>query len=349
MNFTFTKYQFLNNFREPTNIFWTMVYPLLMALMFFTAFQGFLNPKPMNIPVAVEQSSPALVAFQAIDIVNVTPMTAPEAQTLLAKDQLVGFIDNQFDVTVGKSGVEETVLVNLASQMKQMEVLNVPYENYDFSANYITTMNTRTNPFLIPFYSLIGMVSLYSIYMGLEYARSMQANQSTVAQRMNVVPLKKSKFLASSLVVGIATNLASNLVLLAFMKLVLKLDVVTDYPRTMAILLSANLVGISLGLFIGASNNASDGLKTGIVISSTLVMAFLSGMMSTDIKILVEANAPLVGLLNPVNIVTTELYRINYLDTTTTFSRGVMLLLGMAALFLVLSQLFLRRKTYESI
>ena len=137
--------------------------------------------------------------------------------------------------------------------------------------------------------------------------------------------------------------------LLLFIKFILKLDLVTDYPRTLAILLSSNLVGISLGLFIGASNNANEGIKSGIAISSTLLMAFLAGMMSTDIKILVEGSAPLLGLLNPVNIVTTQMYRINYLDITASFTSGILTLLGMATLFLVLAQLFLRRKTYDSI
>ena len=59
MKLIFTKYQFLNNFREPTNVFWTMVYPLLMALMFFTAFQSIINPEPLNIKVGAEQGSPA--------------------------------------------------------------------------------------------------------------------------------------------------------------------------------------------------------------------------------------------------------------------------------------------------
>lgn len=349
MKFTFTKYQFLNNFREPTNLFWTMAYPLLMALMFFTAFQGLINPEPMNIRVGVEQGSLAAQTLKNIDILEVSELTLPKARELIKKNELIGFVDDQYALTVGKSGVKESIIANIVSQMKQMEALNVPFANYDFSASYIQTMNTRTDPFLIPFYSLIGMVSLYSIYMGLEYARFMQADQSTVAQRMNVVPLKKSQFLYSSLFIGIITNLASNILLLAFMKFVLKLDLVSDYPRTLAILLSANLVGISLGLFIGASNNAGEGIKTGIAISSTLLMAFLAGMMSTDIKILVESGAPLLALLNPVNIVTTQLYRINYLDMTATFTSGILILLGMAAIFLVLAQLFLRRKTYDSI
>ena len=349
MKFAFTKYQFLNNFREPTNMFWTMAYPILMALMFFTAFQGLINPAPMNIRVGVEQGSLAALTLKNIDILEVSEVTPLQAGELIKKNELVGFVDNRYAVTVGKSGVKESIIANIASQMKQMEALNVPFENYDFSASYFKTMNTRTDPFLIPFYSLIGMVSLYSIYMGLEYARFMQADQSTVAQRMNVVPLKKSNFLYSSLFIGISSNLASNLLLLLFMRFVLKLDLVSDYPRTLALLLSANLVGICFGLFIGASNNAGEGIKTGIAISSTLLMAFLAGMMSTDIKILVEAAAPIIGLLNPVNIVTTQMYRINYLDMTATFTSGILILLGMASLFLVLAQLFLRRKTYDSI
>lgn len=349
MQTTFTKYQFLNNLREPSNVFWTMVYPLLMALMFFTAFQGILNPGPLNIRVGVEAASPAAAAFSNIEILEVSEVTADAAGALLDKKAITGFVDHNFDVTVGRSGLEESVLVSIASEIKQMQAMAVPMDSYDFEADYLTTMNARSAPFLIPFYSLIGMVSLYSVYMGLEYARFMQADQSTVARRMNVVPLKKSRFITSSLFIGIAINLVSNLLLLFFMKAVLNLDVVTDYPRTLAILLAANLAGISLGLFIGASNNAGEGLKNGLVIGATLFMAFLAGMMSPEIKVLVDNTVPALALLNPVSVVSTELYRINYLGMTSTFSRGVVVLILFALLFLGLSQLFLRRKTYDSI
>lgn len=349
MKSTYIKYQFLNNFREPSNVFWTMAYPLIMALLFFIAFQGFLDPEPLNIQVGVETGSPAAQAFAGIDILEVIETTRPEALDLIGQNKLTAFVDQDLAVTVGRSGLEETVIASITSQMVQMQALDVPPANFDFSASYVQTMNSRSNPFLIPFYSLIGMVSLYSVYMGLEHARFMQADQSTVAQRMNVVPLTKSGFITGSLLIGITMNLLSNLLLLAFMKLVLGLTVVTDYPRSLAVLLSANLVGISLGLFIGASNNAGDGAKNGMVIGSTLTMAFLAGMMSPDIKVLMENSAPLLALLNPVNIVSTELYRINYLDITSTFGRGILILLCTAGLFLVLSQVFLRRKTYDSL
>ncbi len=136
------------------------------------------------------------------------------------------------------------------------------------------------------------MVSLYSVYLGLEFSRIIQADQSTEAQRLNVVPLKKTAFLGGSMLTGIVMNLLANGLLLLFLRYALRMDLVSDYPRTMVLLLAANILGMGLGLFIGASNNLGDGFKTAIVISSTLFMAFLSGMMSPGIKVYIDSQLP---------------------------------------------------------
>ena len=349
MNWTHTKYQFLNSIREPSQMFWTMAYPLLMALMFFLAFQGLLSPDPLNIKVAITEGSPAERVLQDIGFLEVFEMPESEALELIRKEELTGFIDESFDVTVNGSGTKETVLASVIGQIKQMQALNVPFENFDFNANYIETSSSTANPYLIPFYSLIGMVSLYSVYLGLEFSRIIQANQSTEAQRLNVVPLKKTDFLKGSMLTGILLNLVANALLLLFLRFVLNMELFTDYPRTILLLISGNILGMGLGLFIGTSNNLGEGFKTAIVITGTLVMAFLAGMTGPDIKILVDSQAPLISRLNPVNIVTTELYRVNYLDLTSTFPSGILILLTIALVLIGASLLFLRRKTYDSI
>lgn len=349
MNWTHTKYQFLNNGREPAQIFWTVAYPILMALMFYLAFQGLLSPEPMNIRIAVAEGSGAGQVLKDIDFLDISEMSEARALDLIREGDLTGFVDAGFDVTVNGSGLKESVLTSVTGQIKQMQALNVPFENYDFEASYIETASTTANPFLIPFYSLIGMVSLYSVYLGLEFSRIIQADQSTEAQRLNVVPLKKTDFLSGSMLTGIVMNLLSNALLLVFFRYVLRMDLVSDYPRTLLLLLAANILGMGLGLFIGASNNFGDGVKTAMVISSTLFMAFLSGMMSPDIKVIIDNNLPLLSRLNPVNVVTSEMYRVNYLGLTSTYSAGVLTLLAIALALIGASLMFLRRKTYDSI
>lgn len=349
MTWTHMKYQFLNNVREPSQIFWTVAYPILMALMFFLAFQGLLSPQPLTVPVAVTEGSSAGQVLREIDILEVTEMSEERALDLVRAGQLTGLIDESFDITVNGSGLRESVLASVTGQVKQMQALNIPFEHYDFEASYIETRSSKANPFLIPFYSLIGMVSLYSVYLGLEFSRIIQADQSTEAQRLNVVPLKKTAFLGGSMLTGIVMNLLANGLLLLFLRYALRMDLVSDYPRTMVLLLAANILGMGLGLFIGASNNLGDGFKTAIVISSTLFMAFLSGMMSPDIKVYIDSQLPWVSRLNPVNIVTTEMYRVNYLGLTATFTTGLLTLFGISLVLLAASLMFLRRKTYDSI
>lgn len=349
MNWNHTKYQLLNNLREPSTIFWTMLYPILMAMMFYTAFQGFLTPEPIEIKVGVQSNTPAVLVLGGIDILKASPLTAKAAEDAMERGELTGYVDKDFNVTVTKSGVKETILVSVVSQIRQMQALGVPFQNFDFSARYAQATQARANPFLIHFYSLIGMVSLYSIFMGGEFARIIQADQSLEALRLNVVPLRKTDFLSGSLFIGILVNLCSNILLLGFMNYVLKLGVITDFARSLSLLLTANLVGISLGLFIGGFSRLSQGAKNGLFIGSTLFLAFLSGMMNSDTKIYFEDRFPNLSQFNPVAIVTTEMYRINYLSNSSGYIRALLILSSLAAVLLGASWLFLRRKTYDSL
>lgn len=347
MNWNHFKYQLLNTLREPSFMFWTVAYPLFMALMFHTAFQGLLNPQPLNIRIGVEGGSAA--AFSSIDILDTRILTSGQALELIHSGELTGFVDDGLNVTVGGSGLEETILVSVVSQMKQMQALGAPPENYDFQTSYVQTRAAQANPFLIPFYSLIGMVSLYSIYMGVEFGRIMQADQSMEALRLNVVPLGKKDFILASLLMGFLINLASNILLLLFFRYALRMDLIRSPLLSMAVLLAANLFGVMLGLFIGGFSRISLGTKNGIVIGATLLMAFAAGMMSPDIKIIIEDRMPWLNEFNPVAIVTTQLYRINYLDQTTSLSRSIAILLAMAGGLMGAGLLRIRRKTYDSI
>ena len=349
MNLNHTKYQLINNLREPSFMFWTIFYPLLMALMFYTAFQGLIKPEPMEIPVAVEIGSPAAQVFRGIEILKPVETDAVEGLRLLSEQKVTGFVAADLTVRVRESGIKETVLASIVSQMVQMEALKVPYSSYDFSASYIQAAPARYNPFLIPFYSLIGMVSLYSVYMGLELSRILQADQSMEALRLNVVPLRKKDFLLGTWFIALIINLVSNILLLLFMKYLLQLDLIRDPLKTLAVLLFANILGTVLGLFIGGFSRISYGAKNGLVIGLTLLMSFAAGMMSPDIKILIEDRMPLLNALNPVSIVTTQLYRINYLDAVDTLPAALAILAAMALALALGSIALLRRKTYDTL
>lgn len=141
-----------------------------------------------------------------------------------------------------------------------MYKLNRPIENYDFEVNYIVDRNQKANSIIIVFYTLIAMASTYGINIGGVTTVSLtQANLSNIGARISITPLKKKKFfLAAGVIVALFLNLLANGgALLLFTKYVLKIELLKDLKSSLILILMGNLFGVSLGVFIGASNKKS--------------------------------------------------------------------------------------------
>ncbi|MCK9445229.1 MAG: ABC transporter permease [Tissierellaceae bacterium] len=342
-------YQGRNLFGDKTLIFWSIIYPLIMAIFFYTAFSGIMNMELESIAIGISKDNPIRYILEEIEIVDVYSMKDVEAKEKLEDEEIVGFIDGDLNLLVKKSGINQSIIKEILDQIKQMEKLNVAMDRFDYSANYIQNKNQRADTIIIIFYSLIAMVSTYGIFSGIETVSLMQANLSNVGKRLNATPLKKKDFLLAGIAVALFINMLSNAILLIFIKYVLKLNLFTEMLYSGIFIILGNLFGVGLGILIGASSKKSANAKTILGILITLVLSFLSGMMSTDIKIMLDKKVPLLGKVNPISIITNNLYKINLLANTKNAMGGITIL-GIYCLILIfLSYGFLRGKTYDSI
>lgn len=349
MNWKHLKYSFLNILRDPSYSFWTIAYPIILSIFFFMGMGQALNPKPLSMSVGLESNSPAWAALDSIEGITLIETTPWEAQKQIQADKIVGFVDEHLNVTVGGNGVKETILVSVAEQLKEMNALKVPMKNYHFDAKFIDNKTSDSNPFLIPFLTILAMTSIYSMFSAVEYTAQAQADQTFLAQRLNVIPLKKLPLLFTGLVTSFVTNLSSNLTLMLFLQFVLKIEVVKNLPLTLLLVLSGNLFGVALGMAFGTSNKLSLQTKSGIAIALSLIMSFFAGMMRLDIKNLIDMKMPLLNKLNPIAIITTEMVRVNQLASTRTVWFSILTIVVLSLVLLGFALIFLRRKSYDQL
>lgn len=350
MNLNHIKYTLLNIIRDPSYSFWTLVYPLILASFFYMGMASLINDtKPLTMTVGIETGSPARLPLATIDGVTLKETDLASASEIIKADKMVGFVDKDLNVTVGKTGVKETILVSVAEQFKEMQAMNIPLQNYDFTADYVEEKNLASNPFLIPFLTLIGMTSIYSMFSAVEYTALVQADQTFLAQRLNVIPVKKGQVLLSGVITALATNFVSNLLLLAFLQFVLKIQVVKNPLLTLALILAGNIFGVALGLAFGTSNKLSLQAKSGLAVGISLVLSFLSGMMSPDIKNLIDMKIPLLNKLNPIALITTELVRVNQLADQGSLWTSIGIILALSGVLFLFALIFLRRKSYDQL
>lgn len=342
-------FQGKNFYRDKSFIFWCLTYPIIMAIFFYIAFNGIMNIEFKNIDVGIEKENPIRIVLDNIDILNIHIVSEEDSIDKLNNGDIQGFIDNNLNLTVKKSGINQTIIKQIVDQIKQMSKLDVPFEKFDFKTNYIINKNQKSDAIIIIFYSLIGMVSVYGVFPGIEITTIIQSNLSYVAKRMNVSPLRKSEFIFSGIIISLFLNIVSNTLLLLFIHYVLKLKLLTNLGLSVLLIFVGNLFGITLGIFIGVSNKLKRNTKTILSIAITLGLSFFAGMMNPDIKIMIDKNIPLLGKINPISILTNNLYRINLLDYTKGVDIGIYTMLGWIIVLNSISYIFLRRKTYDSI
>ncbi|HLR36312.1 MAG TPA: ABC transporter permease [Tissierellales bacterium] len=342
-------YQGKNLVRDFGFTFWSLIYPLIMAVFFYIAFSGLMDIELEDISVGIGADSSIGYILESIDFINVHEISQDEITEKLDNEEIHGFVDNDLNIFVKKSGINQTVIKEVVEQIKQMEKLNRPIENYDFSIDNILDRNQEANSVITIFYSLIAMVSTYGIYAGIETVNLIQANLSNIGARINITPLKKDEFLLAGVIDSLLLNLFSNGVLLIFMKYVLKLNLFKEIKYSTIFIVLGNLFGVALGIFIGASNKRNQGEKTLIGIAVTLILSFFSGMMGPWIKIMIDKNAPILGRINPISVITNNLYRVNLLDNTENVGEGILILLAYCIILIFSSYVFLRRRNYDSI
>ena len=342
-------YQGKNTIRDYSFTFWVMVYPLVLAMFFNIAFRGILDMKLENINVGIVDENPIEQILEEIEFINIYKIEDKEIKEKLENEEIHGFIDEDLNLLVKKSGINQTIIKEILDQIKQMYKLNRPIENYDFEVNYIVDRNQKANSIIIVFYTLIAMASTYGINIGVTTVSLTQANLSNIGARISITPLKKKSFLAAGVIVALFLNLLANGALLLFTKYVLKIELLKDLKSSLILILMGNLFGVSLGVFIGASNKKSMNEKILIGVATTLFLSFLSGMMGPWIKMLIDQNVPILARINPISIISNNLYRMNLLDSTKTLREGIILLLGYCVILISASYVFLRGKSYDSL
>jgi ABC-2 type transport system permease protein len=130
---------------------------------------------------------------------------------------------------------------------------------------------------------------------------------------------------------------------------VIKIDFGDNIFYLLLICLLGSLTGLSLGAAIGVWVKKKAEIKEAVLLIFVLGGGFLSGMMFVDMKFIVDEKFPLIGYINPVNLVTDAMYSLYYYDTYERFYLKAVILCIITVLLSVASYVGIRRRDYASI
>lgn len=376
------KYALLRLMRNKANLFWILVFPIVLGCFFKIAFSNITASESFHtIPVAVVEGDTAdATAFHTMieqlsgdsedAMLSATFCDDKKARTLLEKGKVDGIfyttdtVELAVNSDLSDASINQSILQSLLTQY---------YLNRDLIVQILTTnpgnieslvdsigqsVDTRKEVSLTRnnidtydqyFYNLIAMACLYTAMGGINLAINNSANLSSLAARKTIAPAKRAALIGTELLAIILFESLLNMVSFLFIVTVLGIHMTTHLGLALLTILISTTFSITFGMFLGCVGPKSEGGKTGLMFAVVMPLCFLSGLMMGTMRMVVEKYASFVNRINPAALISDSFYALNNYDTLTRYTGNILTLLLMTALFLIISILVTRRKTYASL
>jgi len=362
--------------RDRQALFWTAIYPLVLATLFGLAFSNIGSANNFNqIPIGVVdnaayrenagfQAALASVSDGGDALFKVTLSTKEQADQKLKLNEIQGYIvlDGGAQVVVKASGINQSILKEFADTYLQQSsayaaiVRSAPGAAGDFrfdtgTASYLADAPGQPprSGMLVCYFALIAMAALFGGFWGQKEINDIQADFSPQAARVNLGPVHKLKVLGYSFCASIAVHFLSLLVLVAYLALVIGVD----FGGNLGFILLASFAGSVVGVLFGAlitvlvKRNAS--VQVSALVASSLILSFLAGLMILDVKYIVTDAVPLLAWINPANLLSDAFYALYYPDMLGRFFLNIGALAGFGVLFYLAVYYVTRRQRYASL
>lgn len=369
------KYELKILLRDKILIFWTMIFPLLLATFFNLAFSNLTSSENFEaIDIAVVEKVENTNFKTMIDglskkgdnqLLKVQYTSLDKAQDLLNEEEISGYyvMDTKISVYINDNGINQTILKTVVDEFYQttstytniakinpQALVSGVLQSVDLTKdNFQEISNNNTDLTVIYFYTLIGMTCLYAGFWGLRVTNKTEANLTRQGTRLAVSPTKKWKSLLSGMLAGFLIHYVEMLVLTAYLVFGLGINFGSQIGYILLLMAVGSFVGLTIGNLVGNGLKCKQDTKVTIVSMSSLALSFFAGMMIIDLKYLIQENFPIAAYINPVNLITDALYALYYYTTNERFFINILCLLGIGIVISLVSLFLARGKQYDSI
>lgn len=364
--------------RDKQLVFWTILYPLLLATLFSLAFSNIMaHDKFASIPVDVVENEEmknhaefktalgfAAGAGSDGNLLNVTYATQAQADEDLKNNKITGYIvfDNGPKVVVKDNGLNQTILkqfmdsyMQYGSAVTRVATANPQaIQNFSFGSNqnyfkeYTPGRTSQPDPMVIYYYALIGMAALFGGFWGVKEITDIQANLSAQGARLNLAPVHKLKAFGASFPAAVTVQFGALLILLAYLALALKIDFGNQLPFIILTCLIGSITGVTFGAMISVLCK-KEALQMSLLIGSSMIFSFLAGMMAPGIRYEVTHAVPFLAYINPAHLISDSFYALYYYTGYEKFFLSIGLLAAYSIVFYLVVYFVTRRQRYASL
>lgn len=375
------KYRFLQTVRDIPNMFWALVFPLILGTLFYVSFgsaglasTGEAKWEAVKVAVILEDnSSENASAFKrfleemdgdTLDIQNIS--SESEAIRALQEESIRGiyYVKESPCLTVKQNGINESILTALLDNYNQNSAMiqkialsypeNIP-KALDSMGDYRQMIREESlggatlNPNVQYFFALIAFACLSGVYLGVRSSFDTQANLSPLGARRSVTPTHRFTLVIVDMLVLFVIHFFNILILNLFIVKVLGISLGNDILSLLLVDLMGSMIGVCFGLALGCVSKLTMGVKIALSVSLTLIPAFLAGLMFGNMKNIIELHCPIINRINPAAVLSDAFYCMGVYSDANRLARSLIILAIMSVLLLCIAFLGIRRDRYDSI
>lgn len=374
--------------RRKSTLFWVFLFPLLLATAEYFAFGNFIHSTPIDtISIGiVEQKTPEVLEtiFKEAKLeedkylYEVKAYTSLEtASRALEEDEIKQYIyekEDKIEIVAKANGMELNITNSIIEQAKIIEItIKEAYQNYyqelalgnhpepvneqeiilnltkEISYFKNNSTNKTANFYTFYFYSLMAMSCLYAALFGVSIIQDVRADRSSLGIRISSSVASKGKIMLSYFSASCFLQILSATVLCLYFIFVLNIGLGENIGLILLTLILGGFAGISIGMLIGTLVQGGEAKAEGIVTAVTLSLSCLSGLMSVDVKHLVDKYLPFINYINPASLISNSLYALYYYDTYTSYLVYSLILICFSVLAIGIVIFKMRGEKYASL
>lgn len=369
------KYNLKLILRDRSLIFWTLAFPLIMALLFNLAFSNIENSEkfePMAIAVVenaewqkqeiFQKAFAALSAEGEEQLFHTEYLSETGAATALENEEITAYLEfqnGQPKITARENGINTTILKTVVerigeqSQVVQEILRKNPAQLGELVRQEAPNLKDASRPHLsytmVEYYTLIAMTCLYAGMISMTAVNRFLANMSLSGRRVAVSPTPKRWLILSGLSASYLVQVFGLALLFTFTIFGLKVDYGENFALVLLLSLVGCLAGTAFGVFVASSIRVSENAKTSLMIALSMFGCFLAGMMGITMKYVVDTNLPLLNQLNPANLITDGLYALYYYDVCGRYWSNIITLVIITLVIICISIWNLRKEQYDNL
>ncbi len=373
--------------RGRVSIFWTLVFPLLLATFMYMAFGNIYEQDEMfsNIKVAVvtedESANGLNYMLDALSdgddaLLSVARMSESDAEKLLADEEVEGIIyTDDVKLTVAESSVNASILETVLSEYKQYEhalkdiykdgiglqqymsgtsgvddmsdIVEKLSEQRSYYTEKASTEGSQ-NVYNNYFYAIFAMSCLFASLSSIEMMGNLQANVSATGKRKNVSPQRKMTFVLAEFAALLIIHFVVEVISFIYMSCI-GVDFGDRVWEILLTLFVGCFIGLAIGVIVGAISKLAEGTKIGIVIGISMVMSILSDLCINGVKYEIQQHVPIINKLNPAALISDSFYALNVYSDHQVFTENIVIMTIEAVVLIAVGILMVRRNRYASV